>query len=78
MAIRAGPSTDARIIGVVASGTEIEAYHSTIEEHPSDKWLKLTTACWIRLTGRLAASEAWILLDGSEVGLAGPLLEAVE
>jgi hypothetical protein len=78
MAIRARPSTDASIIGVVAAGSEIETSPSAIEGQSRDKWLKLTTACWIRLTGRLAVSEAWMLLDGREVGLAGPLLEAVE
>ena len=79
MAIRDGPTTDARIIAVVGTGSEIEAAApSAAEGQPNEKWLKLTTACWIRLTGRLAVSEAWILLDGTAVGLVGPLLEPVE
>ena len=81
MAIRDGPTTDARIIAVVGTGSEIEAAAPSAAEgqHPTnEKWLRLTRACWIRLTGRLAVSEAWILLDGTEVGLASPLLEPLE
>ena len=39
-------------------------------------WLRLTAACWIRLTGRQVRGAAWMMIDGAEVGL-GPLLVPV-
>lgn len=39
--------------------------------------MRLTAACWIRLTGRTVCGAAWMMLDGSEVGL-GALLEVKE
>ena len=40
-----------------------------------ENWVRLTAACWIRLTGRTVCGAAWMMVDGSEVGL-GVLLEA--
>jgi uncharacterized protein YraI len=65
VAIRAGPSTRAAIIGVVRQGAELESCQQQ--------------NCWIRLAPRFAPSQsaigaAWMLTDGKEVGL-GRLLE---
>jgi hypothetical protein len=69
VAIRANPTTTARMIGVALAGSEVEAAEVV------EPWLRLTEACWIRLTGRMmAGSEAWMLIDGHKLGL-GPLLE---
>eukprot|EP01052_Picozoa_sp_SAG31_P007770 SAG31_NODE_376_length_16541_cov_4.520922_3_plen_190_part_00 len=57
VAIRAGPSTDALIIGVAHEGAEVESYGQT------EGWILLTPAS----APRQAGMEACMLLDGHQV-----------
>eukprot|EP01048_Picozoa_sp_COSAG05_P007005 COSAG05_NODE_478_length_9434_cov_5.178897_11_plen_214_part_00 len=67
VAIRAEPSVDSRIIGVVRAGREVESCEK------SRAWIRLA-ACAERPTPSQLYPEAWMLTDGREVGL-GLLLE---
>ena len=67
VAIRAGPSITEKIIGAAHEGSAVDSCGQ------EGNWLRLTAACWIRLTGRQVRGAAWIMIDGAEVGL-GPLL----
>ena len=63
VAIRAGPSTSAAIIGALRAGNEVV---SVAEQGP---WIQLGAAHIPRADAR----TAWMMVDGSELGL-GPLL----
>ena len=64
VAIRAKPSTEAQIIGVVRTGAEVESSGPC-----GDNWIELTPSF------APAGAPGWMMVDGTAVGL-GPLLQA--
>ena len=69
VAIRSGASVTERIIGAAHHGSEI------VTCGREGNWVRLTAACWIRLTGRTVCGAAWMMVDGSKVGLGALLLK---